>query len=74
MAANVSEPAECEKLIQAARQTYGPVDVLVNGAEYLADVPYTAVTGFDPLPADSRGLDRRRIVAGPRVWYKSRAL
>lgn len=31
----------------------GPVDVLVNDAEYLADVPFTAVTGFDPLPADT---------------------
>lgn len=31
----------------------GPVDVLVNGAEYLGDVPFTAVTGFDPLPADT---------------------
>ena len=31
----------------------GPVDVLVNGAEYLTDVPFTAVTGFDPLPADT---------------------
>ncbi|MBT8100678.1 MAG: DUF4397 domain-containing protein [Gammaproteobacteria bacterium] len=29
----------------------GQVDVLVDGAEYLADVPYPAVTGFDPLPA-----------------------
>ncbi len=31
----------------------GLVDVLVNGAEYLADVPFTAVTGFDALPADT---------------------
>lgn len=31
----------------------GPVDVLVNGAEYLTDVPFTAVTGFDELPADT---------------------
>lgn len=31
----------------------GPVDVLVNGAEYLTDVPFTAVTGFDALPADT---------------------
>lgn len=31
-AANISEPAECERLIAAARETYGPVDVLVNNA------------------------------------------
>jgi len=29
------------------------VDVLVNGAEYLTDVPFSAVTGFDPLPPDT---------------------
>ena len=32
VAANISEPSECEKLIQEARKTYGPVDVLVNNA------------------------------------------
>ncbi len=31
----------------------GPVDVLVNGGVYLDSVPYPAVTGFDPLPADT---------------------
>ena len=31
----------------------GPVDVLVNGGEYLADVPFPAVTGFGLLPADT---------------------
>src|SRR5262249_25752317 len=30
--ANIAEPAECEKLIGAARESYGPVDVLVNNA------------------------------------------
>ncbi len=30
--ANIAEPAECEKLIRAAREIYGPVDVLVNNA------------------------------------------
>jgi citronellol/citronellal dehydrogenase len=30
--ANIAEPAECEKLIRAAREAYGPVDVLVNNA------------------------------------------
>ena len=28
----------------------GPVDVLVDNGEYLTDVPFTAVTGFDALP------------------------
>jgi len=31
----------------------GLVDVLVNGGEYLTDIPFSAVTGFDPLPADT---------------------
>ena len=29
---NIAEPAECEKLIRAADESYGPVDVLVNNA------------------------------------------
>jgi citronellol/citronellal dehydrogenase len=29
---NISEPAECERLIEAARTAYGPADVLVNNA------------------------------------------
>jgi NAD(P)-dependent dehydrogenase (short-subunit alcohol dehydrogenase family) len=32
VAVNISEPAECERLIATARGTYGPVDVLVNNA------------------------------------------
>jgi NAD(P)-dependent dehydrogenase (short-subunit alcohol dehydrogenase family) len=32
VAANIAEPAECERLIGAARDAYGPVDVLVNNA------------------------------------------
>ncbi len=31
----------------------GLVDVLVNGGEYLTDVPFPAVTDFDQLPADT---------------------
>ena len=30
--ADVSQPEDCERLIATARQTYGPVDVLVNNA------------------------------------------
>jgi citronellol/citronellal dehydrogenase len=30
--ANIAEPPECERLLQAARKVYGPVDVLVNNA------------------------------------------
>jgi NAD(P)-dependent dehydrogenase (short-subunit alcohol dehydrogenase family) len=29
---NIAEPAECEKLMRAADESYGPVDVLVNNA------------------------------------------
>jgi len=32
VAANIADPAECEKLVEAARAVYGPVDVLVNNA------------------------------------------
>jgi citronellol/citronellal dehydrogenase len=39
VAANISEPEECEKLVQAARDTYGPVDVLVNNAALTYFIP-----------------------------------
>ncbi len=39
VAADISEPAECEALVRAARQTYGPVDVLVNNAALTYFVP-----------------------------------
>jgi NAD(P)-dependent dehydrogenase (short-subunit alcohol dehydrogenase family) len=39
VAANIAEPAECERLIEAARQTYGPVDVLVNNAALTYYIP-----------------------------------
>lgn len=39
VAANISEPVECEKLVQTARDTYGPIDVLVNNAALTYFVP-----------------------------------
>jgi NAD(P)-dependent dehydrogenase (short-subunit alcohol dehydrogenase family) len=39
VAANISEPEECEKLIDAARATYGPIDVMVNNAALTYFVP-----------------------------------
>jgi NAD(P)-dependent dehydrogenase (short-subunit alcohol dehydrogenase family) len=39
VAANISEPEDCERLVQAARETYGPVDVLVNNAALTYFVP-----------------------------------
>ncbi len=39
VAANIAEPAECERLIQAARDAYGPVDVLVNNAALTYYIP-----------------------------------
>jgi NAD(P)-dependent dehydrogenase (short-subunit alcohol dehydrogenase family) len=36
---NISEPAECERLVEAARQAYGPVDVLVNNAALTYYIP-----------------------------------
>ena len=38
---NISEPAECERLIAETRTTYGPVDVLVNNAALTYYVPIT---------------------------------
>jgi NAD(P)-dependent dehydrogenase (short-subunit alcohol dehydrogenase family) len=32
VAANISEPEECRRLVEAARAAYGPIDVLVNNA------------------------------------------
>jgi citronellol/citronellal dehydrogenase len=39
VAANIAEPAECEKLIQSARTLCGPVDVLVNNAALTYYIP-----------------------------------
>jgi citronellol/citronellal dehydrogenase len=37
--ANIADPAECGKLLDAARKMYGPVDVLVNNAALTYFVP-----------------------------------
>jgi len=39
VAANIADPAECAKLLDTARKTYGPVDVLVNNAALTYFVP-----------------------------------
>ncbi len=39
VAANISEPDECEKLVQAAHDAYGPIDVLVNNAALTYFIP-----------------------------------
>ncbi|MEX1253774.1 MAG: SDR family NAD(P)-dependent oxidoreductase [Dehalococcoidia bacterium] len=39
VAANISEPEDCERLVQAARDTYGPVDVMVNNAALTYFIP-----------------------------------
>jgi citronellol/citronellal dehydrogenase len=39
VAANISDPEDCQKLVQTARQTYGPIDVLVNNAALTYFVP-----------------------------------
>ena len=39
VAANISEPGDCQKLVQAAREAYGRIDVLVNNAALTYFVP-----------------------------------
>ena len=39
VAVNISEEVECERLMQAARDAYGPVDVLVNNAALTYYIP-----------------------------------
>jgi len=39
VAANISEAEDCERLVQAARDAYGPVDVLVNNAALTYFIP-----------------------------------
>ena len=39
IAVNISEPAECERLVVETRDTYGPVDVLVNNAALTYYIP-----------------------------------
>ena len=39
VASNISDPDDCEKLVQAARDTYGPVDILVNNAALTYFIP-----------------------------------
>ena len=36
---NISEPAECERLLVAAREAFGPIDVLVNNAALTYYIP-----------------------------------
>ncbi|MCI0841764.1 MAG: SDR family NAD(P)-dependent oxidoreductase, partial [Chloroflexi bacterium] len=38
-AANISLPEDCERLVKSAKDTYGPVDVLVNNAALTYFVP-----------------------------------
>lgn len=32
LAVDISDPMECDRLVQTARETYGPVDILINNA------------------------------------------
>jgi citronellol/citronellal dehydrogenase len=41
VAVNISEPSECERLMVETRETYGPVDVLVNNAALTYYLPIT---------------------------------
>ena len=39
VAGNVSEYEECERIVQTARDAYGPIDVLVNNAALTYFIP-----------------------------------
>src|SRR5262249_55291626 len=39
VAVDISQPEECQKLIETARSAYGPVDVLVNNAALTYFIP-----------------------------------
>lgn len=39
VAVNISEPDECQRLVQAAHETYGPIDVLINNAALTYFIP-----------------------------------
>jgi NAD(P)-dependent dehydrogenase (short-subunit alcohol dehydrogenase family) len=41
VAVNISEPAECERLVAETREAFGPVDVLVNNAALTYYLPIT---------------------------------
>jgi citronellol/citronellal dehydrogenase len=41
VAVNIADPAECDRLVKAARTVYGPVDVLVNNAALTYFLPIT---------------------------------
>jgi NAD(P)-dependent dehydrogenase (short-subunit alcohol dehydrogenase family) len=36
---DISQPEECEKLVESARKTYGPIDVLINNAALTYFIP-----------------------------------
>ncbi len=39
VAANISEPSDCERLVESTRETYGPIDVMVNNAALTYFIP-----------------------------------
>ena len=39
IAANISEPEQCETLVKKAREVYGPIDILVNNAALMYPLP-----------------------------------
>lgn len=44
---DVSEPEDVRKIVEAARETYGPVEVLVSNASFLQQQPFVDLTVED---------------------------
>jgi 3-oxoacyl-[acyl-carrier protein] reductase len=55
---DVSEPEDVRKIVEAARETYGPVEVLVSNAGFLQQQPFVdhTVEDFDRRLSAGRGV------------------
>src|SRR5438132_13369763 len=67
VAANISEPEDCQRLVQVARDTYGQIDVLVNNAALptfvpVKDYPLNRWMRYAPGTVDASLILRRPVL------------